>query len=59
MRVREENQRRSIAMAQLKVDISDFQREHDLTTWEIISALAAWIEMAMKYAIRSDRGQDD
>ena len=59
MRVSEESHRRSVKMAELKVLINDYQREHDLSTWEVIHALAGWIETAMKYVIRADRKEEE
>lgn len=55
MRINEEDQRRAIAMSQLGIEINEFQTKHNLSTSEVISALAQWLSIAMKYVIREDR----
>lgn len=54
----EEDQRRSIAMSELQLQIHSLQKEHGLSTFEVISALSSWIQSAMKYAIREERREE-
>jgi hypothetical protein len=45
----------TVAQAQLKVVINDFQRKHDLTDIELLQALAEMQSSVLKYMLRYER----
>lgn len=55
LRITEEQHRKDVARANLAVKLNDYQREHDLTTSEMLQAVVLWMGTVLKYAIQAER----
>jgi hypothetical protein len=49
----------SIAQAEIAVKLSELQREHGLTSIEMLQAVTTWQATALKYMLRAERHPDD
>lgn len=55
MRTSERDQQAAIAQAELCVLLDRFQREHKLTTAEMLQAVTSWQGTCLKFMVRSER----
>ncbi len=59
MRMSERAERVRIAQAELAVFLDRFQREHGLTTIEMLQAVTGWQATALKFMLRHERHPGD
>jgi hypothetical protein len=58
MRMSKRAQRVGIAQAEIGVALNSLQREHDLTTTEMLQAVVSWEGTALKFMLRRERHPD-